>query len=412
MKERYEDALERIRLIPAEKATAECFRCFFSETAEYLLTMDHWYRHFAEEDILCTGDTAGLREMNAALYGPLLPGGRIAALLSPAAFVTPDAAGYPAQQGKTLAAILSALLRELTALVPSVYEKRESRITAALELFIQIYCLFEGAENGLPREKSVHDAFYSYFYDYSEEMQEEVLREYFDPGVGYLQRLLLTADFSSADDLYRSGEYVSPEVLRRFEASCRLSASELDSQLQRWRQLFAGEDGEAQSVALGNPYVLLWGTPGRERLYRAFARSLRAEGIGITMPRASRGILMAVPERRPAYYESPNPRMDWVHDYDISLLMGDRLTSRLLEERRQLLAALSREGNVCVGVVQDTHEPMDSADEVKTDVVRLRFTEHQDTVYRKYQQTAEALTRAALMGNKTAEGAEHETTLS
>ena len=456
MRERYEDALERIRLIPAERTTAEPYCRFFRETAEYLLVLDHWYRRFAEADILTTGDIAGLMEMNAALYTPLLPGGRMAEWLEgkvcdgqdglsghagtrqPSCREARMTMGAPAAK-LPLIPLCSALLRELTALIPAVYEKREDRITAALELFIQVYCLYEeafaaakpltrsplrhplgarqpscrSAQRMIPCEKTVHDAFYSYFYDYSEEMQEELLRECFDPGGSYLQRYLLTADFSSADALYRSGEYVSPAQLQRFAALQQLSAAEIEAQLLPWRQVVG--DGMAQIRQQADdrkPYVQLLGTPGRERLYQAFARSLRAEGIGITMPRAARGILMAVPEKRPGYYESANPQTDWVHDYDLSLLMGDRLTSRLLEERRHLLTALTREGNVCIAVVQSvpqTTAPAVEA-EAEAEASRLRFTEHQDTVYRDYCRKAEALTRAALMGNETAEEAEHEKT--
>ena len=430
MRERYEDALERIRLIPAERTTAEPYCRFFRETAEYLLVLDHWYRRFAEADILTTGDIAGLREMNAALYTPLLPGGRMAEWLEgkvcdeqdglsghagtrqPSCREARMTMGAPAAK-LPLIPLCSALLRELTALIPAVYEKREERITAALELFIQVYCLYEEGGRALPCEKTVHDALYSYFYDYSEEMQEEMLRECFDPGGSYLQRYLLTADFSSADALYRSGEYVSPAQLQRFAALQQLSAAEIEAQILPWRQVVG--DGMAQLRQQADdrkPYVQLLGTPGRERLYQAFARSLRAEGIGITMPRAARGILMAVPEKRIGYYESANPQTDRVHDYDLSLLMGDRLTSRLLEERRHLLTALTREGNVCIAVVQSvpqTTAPAVEA-EAEAEASRLRFTEHQDTVYRDYCRKAEALTRAALMGNETAEEAEHEKT--
>lgn len=120
---------------------------------------------------------------------------------------------------------------------------------------------------------------------------------------------------------------------------------------------------------------------------------------------------MCVPEKRPGYYESPNLQMDWLHDYDLALLMGDRLTSRLLEERRHLLTALSREGNVCIGVLRDPAADMTRSGAEESGGHRLRFTEHQDTVYRNYCQKAEELTRAALMENETAEEAEHGTTL-
>ncbi len=451
MKERYEDALERIRLIPAERTTAEPFCSFFRETAEFLLQLDHWYRRFEQEDILHTKDIAGLREMNAALYGPLLQGGKLAAWLDAAAFDGAGCAGEAcvtelsplesrglcsSKASDTLAAkahnghpsaklplspLCSALLRELTALIPAVCEKRETRITAALELFIQIYCLYEEAfaltRSPLrhPREKTVHDVFYSYFYDYSEEMQEEDLRENFDPRGSYLQRFLLTADTASSEYLYRSGEYVSPVRLQRFAETQALPETAVEAQLRQWREQL-GISSETrhlhQSEAGGRkPYVRLWATPGRERLYQALARSLRDEGIGITMPRAARGILMAVPEKRFGYYESPNPRTDRLHDYDLALLMGDRLTSRLLEERRHLLASLAREGNVCIGVLRDLPADTQRVPEDETEGLRLRFTEHQNTVYRDYCQKAEALTRTALMENGTAEEAEHETTL-
>ncbi len=412
MRERYEDALERIRLIPKERTTAEPFCRFFRETAEFLLELDRWYRRFAEEDILTTKDTAGLREMNAALYGPLLPGGKLEKWLGAKA-----SNGYP--QAKLALNpfdnVLSALLRELTALIPSVYEKKESRITAALELFIQIYCLFAGADQGLPQEKSVHDAFYSYFYDYSEEMQEELLRECFDPRGSYLQRFLLTMDASSPEALYRSGEYVSPAQLQRFENTQQLSAAELDMRLRQWRERLepCGGASRLQRDDAGDrkPYVQLLAIPGRERLYQALARQLRDEGIGFTLPRAARGILMAVPGQHFGYYESPNPRTDRLHDYDLALLMGDRLTSRLLEERRHLLSGLSREGNVCIAVLRDQGgEPAETQTAEMPDASRLRFTAHQDTVYKDFCRKAEALTRSALMGNEAAEEAAHETT--
>ncbi len=408
MRERYEDALERIRLILRERTTAEPFCRFFRETAEFLLELDRWYRRFAEEDILTTKDTAGLREMNAALYGPLLPGGKLEKWLGNG-LSTSLACGYP------LANVIEALLRELTALIPAVYEKKEDRITAALELYIQIYCLFEDAGAGLPREKTVRDAFYSYFYDYAEEMQEEVLRDCFDPRGSYLQRFLLTMDTSSPEALYRSGEYVSPAQLKRFADTRQLSAAEAEAQIRQWREQlgFCSGTSHIQRGDAGDrkPYVQFAATPGREKLYQALVRQLRDEGIGFTLPRAARGILMAVPEKRIGYYESPNLQTDRMHDYDLALLMGDRITSRLLEALRHSLAALSREGNVCVAVLRDQAADMTTAGAEESTEHRLRFTEHQDTVYKEYCRRADTLIRAELMGNETAEEAEHETTL-
>ncbi len=418
MRERYEDALERIRQIPAENTIAEPFRRFFSETAEFLLRLDHWYRHFAEEDILTTKDIAALRNS-------LADGNYRSGFSDSLADETPGMT-----TSNSVDTILSALHRELTALIPSVYEKRETRITAALELFIQVYCLFEDAEQMTSLEKNVRDILYSYFYDYSEEMQEEVLREFFDPRDSYLQRFLLQGDFSSEDALYRSGEYVSPAVRMRFAATQNLSEAEIDAQLRAWRQTIGRIDGEGQYADPRKPYVLLLGTPGRERLYQRFVRELRAEGIGFTFPRAARGILMAVPEKRIGYYESPDPRNDRMHDYDLSLFMGDRLTSRLLEERRHLLSVLSGEGNVCVAVIVDAQTSAPSRDaailaksagvaenatkafgDVQADGPRLHFTEHQDTVYKEYCRRAGELTIAQLFRNGMAEEAVDETIL-
>ncbi len=447
MKERYEDALERIRLIPAEKTTPEPYRRFFSETAGFLLRLDHWYRRFAEEDILTTKDIAALREMSGLSNGLSVsladgcPLDAIAASESEAlqqqspplsnGLSVSLADGTPGMTtSNALDIILSALHREITALVPAVYEKRETRITAALELFIQVYCLFEDAEQTTSLEKSVRNILYSYFYDYSEEMQEEVLREFFDPRDSYLQRFLFETDFSSEDAMYRSGEYVSPAVRTRFATIQNLSEAEIDVQLREWRQTIGRIDGEGQHADSRKPYVLLLGTPGRERLYQRFARELRAEGIGITFPRAARGILMAVPEKRIGYYESPDPWRDWRHDYDLSLFMGDRLTARLLEERRHLLSVLSGEGNVCVAVIVDAQTSAPGRDAVElaksagaaenatkvsrdaeTDVSRLHFTAHQDTVYKEYCRKAGELTLAQLFRNGMSEEAVDETLL-
>lgn len=380
MRERYTDAVERIREITAERTVERPFRDFFRREVRYIGELDGLLRALRgrtawEADIACLRDAQRLYTEAAEQYE--------SSYLNPA---------YAARTLSEYGAVLSALAMEIHGLLPDCFERREERITTVLELFLEIYCMFEVDNEDMPTARAVRDCFYSYCYDYSEELQRTVMEELYTRKPNLLKRIILEEDFRSTDYLYRSGEYVSEETLRTAEFILGLGADEIDRMAYAW--YFGFKEGfRLQRKPYEKKSLLSFRFPaGFERVVQRTAAYFAEDGYDFSLPRSPRALLLRSPRGAGGYYVSSNRQLDYDHSYDLALVMGERISARMLEERRQLFRRYETEGvrDYAGPVVMESFGEPDFVPENRTEA--LCFSPHQTEVYGKYQSALQRLT--------------------
>ena len=401
MMERYIDAIERIREIPEEHALSAAFQAYFTDAAEFILLVDEFVsaraagmktQAAAGAESTSTSATpdewksdmspAELRYWNETLYAK-------AAKSYATSYLNPT---YAVEQLGPIGAELSALYMELQGLIQSAYQLDYEDIVCVLETFVQIYCMFVSAseENEKPEVKLVRDALYSYAHDYSEDFLRRKMDAMYLPARSYARQVLLDHDFLDPEDIYQIGYYVSGTAFRTAEFIAKLPDDRIDRMAQTWYQGF--RDGFRIQ---GKPYekksVVEFSYPaGFERVVKRTAALFAEDGFDFTIPLRPQHFLTRSPGRSRQLYESPNPQMDFDHSYDLALVMGDRISARMLEEQRQIFRSYGDEiGRYAGPVVMESFgapafEPVDVPE-------RLRFTTHQAEVYGHYQNNLQLL---------------------
>ena len=107
--------------------------------------------------------------------------------------------------GEEFGQLLSFLYTEIRDMIVFVYEERLFDMTVVMELFIQIYNLFE---EETVSAKDVKEAIYWYISDYSDEMVGRRVREGVDPDLDFATNIIMNQDLTDPRYLYRFGEYV------------------------------------------------------------------------------------------------------------------------------------------------------------------------------------------------------------
>ena len=134
VKERYELSMERIRQIPEETTVCEPYRGFFQEMSRFVGMLEDLIEALRNGS-LKTESLEDLQKWNYDLYGDILPEHYKESYGNPA---------FAAQKlGSEFGPMLSFLYTELRCGIAYAYEGRLLEITAANEVLIEIYNLFE-----------------------------------------------------------------------------------------------------------------------------------------------------------------------------------------------------------------------------------------------------------------------------
>ena len=200
----------------------------------------------------------------------------------------------------------------------------------------------------------------------------------------YTKKVLSSHDFKNVDDIYLYGAYISDTAYKTAEFTASLTDEEVDRMAYTWYKGF--KDG---FLSQGKPYdkkslIEFRFHIGFERVVKRAAEYFKEDGYDYTVPVRSSHFLTRSPQGAGFLYESPNRQMDYDHSYDLSLVMGDRISSRMLEETDQIFRSYDSEIKRYAGpVVMETFgepgfEPVEKSE-------KLSFNDHQKEVYGKYR---------------------------
>lgn len=320
IRERYELALERIKMIREEHIVSAELQDYFIQAAnvveaatEYL---DFDYRQYSMEEL-----EAG----NQRLYGELQ------AEAYEKSYANPQ---YAEKQLGNNGKVLSFLYTELLSLHRYARESRCSELTIHMELLIEIYNLYEDQDAFDIRE--VQKAIYYFYYDYCDVLVPDRTQEMYDARLDRYVQLVEQADLSDLRYLYGYGEAISTNEIRTAQYMNQLSQEEID------RLAFVYTDGYREGFEIAGidlskkKYVNLHYAVGQERMIRAAIRQFRELGLEpiIFLPAVSR--LNQRQNRRNGVVATPvNRQYDYDHRYDEGIYLDSALMERKLEVLEQ-----------------------------------------------------------------------------
>lgn len=320
IRERYELALERIKMIREEHTVSAKLQDYFIQAAnvveaatEYL---DFDYRQYSMEEL-----EAG----NQRLYGELQ------AEAYEKSYANPQ---YAEKQLGNNGKVLSFLYTELLSLHRYARESRCSELTIHMELLIEIYNLYEDQDAFDIRE--VQKAIYYFYYDYCDVLVPDRTQEMYDARLDRYVQLVEQADLSDLRYLYGYGEAISTNEIRTAQYMNQLSQEEID------RLAFVYTDGYREGFEIAGidlskkKYVNLHYAVGQERMIRAAIRQFRELGLEpiIFLPAVSR--LNQRQNRRNGVVATPvNRQYDYDHRYDEGIYLDSALMERKLEVLEQ-----------------------------------------------------------------------------
>lgn len=325
-RERYELVTGRIREIAKEESVPARYQEYFQKTALFLEKVDETQQK-KQQGLLDAESEEEAKKRNKEFYQDILGKNYETSYANPAYAVK--------KMGEEFGGVLSFLYTELRACIGYAYEGRAEDITIFGELFVEIYGIFEAAQNDVADKKEVMQTIYYFYHDYSETMVERNILEMIDPSLDFFTDIVMHADLSDTRYLYRYGEYISDCELEiaRFLNSMEEEKiqSMADTYTEGYRLGFVnlGVDlSKKKTVQIHYPI-------GFERMVRAAVKNFEKMGL---QPTISRDPVLSLFNRghgkRNAYVKAVNKQYEYDHKDDKAYYFDKAFVERRLEVLR------------------------------------------------------------------------------
>lgn len=385
MEERFELAAERVKQVSREHETAEPFRSFFAETADYVAVMIEEYRWIAGGG-LQRADLQELERHNEICHIDLLGRNYETSWANPAWAVK--------QLGEKFGQLLCAVSAELHSLMAFVYEQDLEALTIRIELFLEIYCAFVDAaqEKAEPDYEQIREIFYWFASDYAELTAEHAVAGSVDWEKDFAKKIVMESDLSDIRYLFYYGEYIADDQWKLAEYLNGLPEEKIqkiaDTYTEGYKKGFelAKKNLECKkSVNIRYPL-------GFERVVRAAVENFAKMGLEPVIFRAPASFLEGRRVYKSGYFGAPvNRQFDYDHENDKALYFDKKYVTRMLECRKAAWeeykdkAALHAGPAVIESFGEQPFEPENRAE-------RLELSKEQQKLSVEYQSQAGAMT--------------------
>ena len=319
MLERFMLMKERVLEIQEEELVNDPYRDFFRRTAAFITQMLQVY------DKLQAGwlDTASLEELeanNQAMYQDILPQNYEKSYGNPSY--------AQAMLGEEMGQLLSFLYTEIRGMIVFVYENRLFDMTVAMELFIQIYNLFE---EETVSAKDVQDAIYWYVSDYSDEMVGHRVREGVDPELNFATNIICGNNLADVRYLYKFGEYVTENEIRMAKFLSDMPQEKLEAMARTYTEGYRRGFLAANIDLSKKKTVNIRFQLGFEPMVKAAISQFAKMGLAPVMYRSAVHTVNKRQHMRIGYYGAvPNPQFDYDHKDDQALYLDHEFVQRKL----------------------------------------------------------------------------------
>ena len=305
--ERFELVEERVREIAKDASAAKSAVEYFARTAEHLVLLYDVAKMSLNGELQKIGLEEG-QALNTRLTQDVHPDNYETSFANPAYAVKVF--------GLELGQMLSALYTEIRSCAGSAVEGNLTQLCIYSELFVEIFLYFEDE----PVDTSwIKDAIYSFHHDYTEVFSEEYVARMANPNYDYYADIVMEADLSKPDYLYRYGLYVGDNELASVKFLNGLSEAEIKSMASTYTEgyrigfVMGGKDLSKKTVAEVRYPI------GFELMIREAVKNLNALGLGCVL--------------RP-YSSSINKQYSTDHREDNALWLDKSFVERSLEVYR------------------------------------------------------------------------------
>ena len=315
--ERYDLVMERIGGLKDEDGVREPFRDYFVRTAEFIEKMAQLY-DLAQRGVMADWSEEALAAFNHSLYEDILEENYQHSYGNPA---------YAAEQlGLEYGRLLSFVYTELRGMIGWAYEGRRQEMTAAAELFMELYSCFEA--EALPEYKTLQKAVYWYISDYSDVTMENFLREQMDDDFSFMKDIICGEDLSDGRFLYRYGEYVSHNERKLAAFMNTLPEERIEAMADTFVDGFVRGFQTMRMDLSVKSSVCIRAHMGFERVIRASIRKFEAMGLTVHIFRNPVSAINKKSARYGFIGTSPNPQYDYDHRQDNALYLDKALNER------------------------------------------------------------------------------------
>ena len=323
IEERYELALDRIRLMQTEDTVGEPYRDYFKKMAEFVLMLDELRTELLDGRYQKL-ELDELRKWNRRLYQDVLPG------QYEKSYANPD---YACKMlGKESGQILGMLYAELRGAVVYVFEGKTEYLAILYELLIEIYNQFEDT----PDAKTARDIFYWYASDYCDVFLADRIREQILPEESFATDLIMNSDLKDLRYLYQFGEYISENEWKTAEHLNRLPEETIQKMADVYSEGYrigfvnTGKDLSKKSV-VNIRYIL-----GFERVVKKAIENFEKMGLKPVIYRAAVSVLTKRQHYKIGYCGAvANKQYEYDHREDEALFMDKKFVSRRLEVQKE-----------------------------------------------------------------------------
>ena len=235
--------------------------------------------------------------------------------------------------GKRMGQLLSFVYAEMYALPVYAAEADLFEILIRMEWFVELYCICMQEDATIEEiEQSAWECCYYFISDYYDVETEKRVGEKVDPSYDFAYRLIMEADLSSPDYLYRYGEYISENEIETVRLLNEMPHEELkkmaDTYTEGYRIGFVKGNKDLSKKKVVNIIYPL----GFEKVIKLAIENFEKMGLKPTLMRNSHSIFFKRAGRVNGYYStSPNRQFDYDHREDDALFLDKKLMNRKLE---------------------------------------------------------------------------------
>ena len=319
MQERFSLMRERISEIQKEELVKEPYRDFFRKTGDFILEICQIHDKI-REGWLEKASMEELEENNRKMYGDILPEHY------EESYGNPDYAQKIL--GRDFGQLLSFLYTEVRDMIVFAYEDMLFDMTVTMELFVQIYNLFEDPEVS---PKDVKDAIYWYVSDYSDEMVGHRIRGCVDPSLDFAVKIICESDLTDLRYLYKYGEYISENELSMASFLNTLPEEEIQAMARTYTEGYRIGFIQGRKDITKKKTVNIRFQLGFERMVKAAIEQFREMGLVPVIYRSAVHSVNKKQGNRQGYYGAiPNRQFDYDHKDDAALYLDHEFVQRKL----------------------------------------------------------------------------------
>lgn len=322
-RERFELVEGRIAEIGAAPEVKQPFADYFQKTAGFSGLLSETCRKVESGEFM-QADLQQQKQQNEALYAEVYPEAYETSYLNPEYAVK--------TLGENFGLLFSCVAVQLFQKIEKVFRGDFMQLTIAMELFVEIYNVYEQWEREAEREEQAGDdsraareirqIIYWYFHDYSEIFLEEGLRRLLDVREDFETDIVMHADLTDLRYLYRYGAHIGENETKIAGFLNDLPEEKIQAMADTYTEGYrigfeiTGKDlSKKETVEIRYPI-------GFERMVRAAVRNFEKMNLKPTMRASS---------------ISPNKQFDFDQKESRALYLDKAYAERCLEVRKTYL---------------------------------------------------------------------------